>query len=203
MLYCPNVFGPRHAKVLYCPNVFGSRHAKNAVLSQSFRLREAKTLYCPKKTKKPTFLRVSSSKIGTVQGFCFSEPERLGQYSTSGPPGVEHAVLSQCFLGPGMQKRCTVPKNSKKLIFSGSPGQRLGQCGVFASLSQKDWDSTALQALQVQKTLYCPNVFGSRHATKLYCPKKLKQPNLFRVSRSKIGTVRSQQDWDSTALQAF
>ena len=98
-------------------------------------------LHCPK-------------KIGTVQHF---RPCRCRKRCTV-----------PMFLGPGMQKHCTVPKNSKKPIFSGSPGQRLGQYGVFASLSQKDWDSTAFSAPGGPEVLYCPNLFETerqRHRT--------------------------------------
>ena len=119
--------------------------------------------------------------FGTVQRFCSSEPKRLGQYSTSGPPGVENtvlsqcfwvqacknAVLSQCFLGPGMQKRCTVPKNSNKSNLFRVSRSKIGTVRCFCfSVSKR----LALQALQVQKTLYCPNLFGSSHAKTLYCP---------------------------------
>ena len=53
------------------------------------------------------------------------------------------------FLGPVMQKHRTVPifdlETLKRLFLLSF----LGQYSVFASLSQKDWDSTALQAFQV------------------------------------------------------
>ena len=122
------------SKTLYCPNVFWVQACNNAVLSQ--------------KTQKKTLFRVSRSKIGTVRCFCFSVSKRLGQYSTSGPPGAENAVLSQCFW----------VESCKNAVLSQSLSWRfskvfflsfLGQYGVFASLSLKDWDSTALQAFQV------------------------------------------------------
>ena len=143
-------------KALHCPNVLGPGMQKRCTVP-IFELETLqRLLFFLSIWDSTVFLLHCAKKIGTVQHF---RPSRCRTRCTV-----------PMFLGPGMQKRCSVPKNSKKLIFSGSPGQRLGQYGVFASLSQKDWDSTALQARQVQKTLYCPNVFGSSHAKTLYCP---------------------------------
>ena len=153
--------------------IFGSRHAK--------------TLYCPTKLKKNNLLRVSSSSIGTVRCFCFCVRKRLGQYSTSGLPDKKTLYCPNVF-GPGMQKCCTVPifdpETLKRFFLS-----FLGQYSVFAPLSLKDRDSTALQALQVSKTLYCPNVFGSRRAKTLYCP------NVFWVQACKNAVLSQSLSW--------
>ena len=89
------------------------------------------------KTQKNLF-RVSRSKIGTVHHF---RPSRCRKRCTV-----------PMFLGPVMQTRCTVPifelETLKRLFFWVF---FLGQYGVFASLSQNDWDSTALQAFQVHQ----------------------------------------------------
>ena len=69
-------------------------------------------------------------------------------YSTSGPPGAENAVLSHSF----WVLSCKNTVLSQSLSWRPSKDRFfcfLGQYGVFASLSQKDWDSTALQAFQV------------------------------------------------------
>ena len=151
--------------------------------------------------QKTNLLRVSSSKIGTVRCFCFCV--RMGQYSTSGLPGAENAVLSQCF----WVQAC------KNAVLSQS--FRLRE----AKMLYKVWDSTALQALQVQKTLYCPNVFGSRRAKTLYCPnvfgsrhaKTLYCPNLLGSEEQKRCTVPKTQkkqsfeglqlkDWDNAVF---
>ena len=140
------------------------------------------------------FLLHCPKKIGTVQHF---RPSRCRKRCTV-----------PMFLGPGMQKHCTVPifdlETLKRLVeFFGTV---LGQYSVFAPLSLKDWDSTALQALQVSRTLYCPNVFGSRHAKTLHCP------NVFWVQACKKAvlsqkTQKTQSfqglqvtDWDSTVF---
>ena len=76
--------------------------------------------------------------FGTVRCFCFTVPKRLVQYSTSGPPGAENAVLSQSFWVQSCKNAViTVPifelETLKRLVFLSF----LGQYGVFASLSQK------------------------------------------------------------------
>ena len=89
------------------------------------------------------------------------------------------------------QKHRTVPKNSKKQIFSGSPAQRLGQYSVLHAWTQKHWDSTAFSAPRRPEVLYCPNFFGTVKQKHRTVPKNSKKQS-FQVLQLK--------DWDSTAF---
>ena len=83
-------------------------------------------------------------------------PKNIGTVQHFRPSKCRKRCTVPMFLGPGMQKHCTVPifelETLKRLVFVSF----LGQYGDFASMSQKDWDSTALQALQVVPILLGP-----------------------------------------------